>query len=269
MGDMLYCFCATVFLIMLSSLSFENLMKRFGGISWRFSDTHGEMMSLETYAKYIVNPEGLTDDSPLAIYDSEFGDDVPTNVLLEEYTVPPCFSHDLFSLSDTKKPRPPYRWILIGPARSGTGLHIDPLWTNAYVTLLQGCKRWLLFPPDTLPELIGMDGPTQIPSSIWFSQYFDIVTREDFPYKPVEVLQRPGETVFVPSSWPHLVLNLCLSVAVTHNYASEYGPFECMWKEVATEEPDFCRAWFAGLQEHRPDLVERIRKSHAETIPEE
>ena len=163
-------------------------------------------MSLETYAKYIVNPEGLTDDSPLAIYDSEFGDDPPTNVLLDEYVVPSCFSPDLFQLSS--KGGPPYRWILIGPERSGTGLHIDPLLTNAWVTLLQGRKRWLLFPPETPPELIGMDGPTQIPSSIWFSRYYDTVIEDDFPYKPVEVLQLPGETVFVPSSWPHLVLNL-------------------------------------------------------------
>lgn len=244
--------------------SFENLLKRFGSIAWRFSDTHGEMMSLETYAKYIVNPEGLTDDSPLAIYDSEFGDDPPTNVLLDEYEVPSCFSPDLFRLSS--KGGPPYRWILIGPERSGTGLHIDPLLTNAWVTLLQGRKRWLLFPPETPPDLIGMDGPTPIPSSIWFSRYYDTVMKSNFPYKPVEVLQQPGETVFVPSSWPHLVLNLDLAVAVTHNYASEYGPFEEMWKCVVAEEPEFAVDWFAGLQEHRPDLVERIRKSHPETV---
>ena len=247
--------------------SFENLLKRFGGISWRFSDTHGEMTTLETYAKYIVNLEGLTDDSPLAIYDSEFGDDAPTNVLLDEYMVPPCFSPDLFSVANSIV-RPPYRWILIGPARSGTGLHVDPLWTNAWVTLLQGCKRWLLFPPDTPPELIRMDGPTQIPSSIWFSQYYDMVTKDDFPHRPVHVLQQPGDTVFVPSTWPHLVLNLELTVSVTHNFASEYGPFEDMWKEVVTEEPDFAVDWFAGLKEHRPDLVQRIQNSHPGMMPE-
>jgi histone arginine demethylase JMJD6 len=228
------------------------------------------MMSLTTYAKYIVNPEGCTDDSPLAIYDSEFGDDAsPTNVLVDEYDVPPCFSPDLFAYS-CGEIRPPYRWILIGPERSGTGLHIDPLFTNAWVTLLQGRKRWLLFPPDTPPELIGMDGPIQIPSSIWFSRYYDRVTKDEFAYPPVEVLQRPGETVFVPSGWPHLVLNLELTVSVTHNYASEHGPnFGKMWHQVVEDEPEFAAQWLAGLQEHRPDLVERIRMSqHApDTTP--
>ena len=77
-------------------IRFANLLERFGDITFRFSDTHGEMMSLETYSKYITNPEGLSDDSPLGVYDSQFGDDEPTSVLLTEYSVPECFSPDLF-----------------------------------------------------------------------------------------------------------------------------------------------------------------------------
>ena len=192
--------------------TFANLVSRFGNISWRFSDQHGEMMSLNTYAKYITTQEGRSDDSPLGIYDSQFGDDDPCRILLEEYTVPKCFSRDLFELgsgSDRDRdeateevPRPPYRWVLIGPERSGTGLHVDPLWTNAWVTILQGRKRWLLFPPETPYESIGMiDDQPQIPSSIWFADYYEKVTSASWPkkYKPVEILQCHGETVFVPA----------------------------------------------------------------------
>jgi hypothetical protein len=192
--------------------TFANLVSRFGNISWRFSDQHGEMMSLNTYAKYITTPEGLSDDSPLGIYDSQFGDDDPTKILLNEYTVPKCFSQDLFELESgcdsdgdettEELPRPPYRWVLIGPERSGTGLHVDPLWTNAWVTVIQGRKRWLLFPPETPYESIGMiEGQPQIPSSIWFADYYEKVTSPSWPdkYKPVEILQCHGETVFVPA----------------------------------------------------------------------
>ena len=181
-----------------------NLVSRFGNVSWRFSDQHGEMMSLNTYAKYITSPEGQSDDSPLGVYDSQFGDDDPTKILLEEYTVPKCFSQDLFELQSCSDSvdRPPYRWILIGPERSGTGLHVDPLWTNAWVTVIQGLKRWLLFPPETPHQLIGMiEGKPQIPSSIWFADYYDKVTSPSWPneYKPIEILQYHGETVFVPA----------------------------------------------------------------------
>lgn len=162
--------------------------------------------------------------------------------------------------------RPPYRWVLIGPERSGTGMHVDPLWTNAWVTVLQGRKRWLLFPPETPYESIGMvDGKPQIPSSIWFRDFYDKVASPSWPaeYQPVEVLQYPGETVYVPAGWPHLVLNLELTVAVTHNYASEYGPFFVkMWKEVAQDERDFALRWHSGLMKSgREDLARKAPRN--------
>ena len=230
---------------------------------------------------------GLLDDSPLGIYDAEFGDlDSPTSELTREYTVPNCFSADLFALTssikyddenddeeydgedeedgnemnDNSSSRPPWRWILIGPERSGTGLHIDPLWTNAWVTVIQGKKRWCLFPPQTPKHLIGMDDERpQINSVSWYNSYYEKVTSSDWPleYKPVEVLQLPGETVFVPNGWPHIVVNLETTVAVTHNYASEFGPFERMFDEVSRDEPRFARQWLEGMKNERPDLYLR------------
>lgn len=222
---------------------------------------------------------GLLDDSPLGIYDAEFGDDdSPTSDMVHEYDVPKCFSPDIFDIAtktkrhddddnddesenDDNDVRPPWRWILIGPERSGTGLHIDPLWTNAWVTVIQGKKRWLLFPPNTPQDQIGMsDDHPQINSATWFHHYYDKVKSSEWPkeYKPVEVLQLPGETVFVPNGWPHIVLNLETTVAVTHNYASEFGPFERMWEEVAQDEPEFAERWLDGMKKHRYDLYQRV-----------
>ena len=137
---------------------------------------------------------------------------------------------------------------------------MDPLLTCTWVTVLQAQNSWLLFPPETEYVLIGMvEGEPQIPSSIWFADYYDRVTStSSLPekYKPVEFLQRPGETVFVPAGWPHLVLNLELTVAVTHNYASEFGPYNRMCEDVLSEEPEFAVKWRAGLKKNdREDLI--------------
>ena len=52
------------------------------------------------------------------------------------------------------------------------------------------------------------------------------------------------------------MLNLELTVAVTHNYASEFGPFERMCEDVVEEEPEFAVRWCSGLRRNgREDLA--------------
>ena len=102
----------------------------------------------------------------------------------------------------------------MGPERSGTGLHVDPLGTHAWVSLVEGLKRWVLFPYGTDPRSIGMQEP-QIPPVVWFQQHYESVIRH-YP-NAVEILQQPGETVYVAAGWPHIVLNLKASVAITQH----------------------------------------------------
>jgi hypothetical protein len=125
---------------------FENLVDRWGDYHWRFSDTHGHTMTLATYKKYVSSLEGLLDDAPLAVYDSQLHTD-ERKCLLDDYDVPSCFVSpqrgDLFDIDknenedaivdrqrqqdddndedddDDDDGRPPFRWILIGPERSG------------------------------------------------------------------------------------------------------------------------------------------------------
>lgn len=43
--------------------------------------------------------------------------------LLTEYAVPQYFPVDYFSVLDGTEHRPSYRWLLIGPKRSGSPFH--------------------------------------------------------------------------------------------------------------------------------------------------
>ena len=100
---------------------------------------------LKYFIQYMKNNK---DDSPLYVFVGNFDGDDVSRSLLADYKVPSYFTDDLFSLVGEKR-RPPYRWILLGPERSGSSVHIDPLATSAWNTVLVGRKRWVLFPPET------------------------------------------------------------------------------------------------------------------------
>lgn len=170
------------------------------------------------------NNNNTTTSTPMEI-DSTYSPSQPLATLLQDYRIPKYFRDDFFKLTGDR--RPPYRWFVCGPARSGTGIHVDPLGTSAWNTLVVGHKRWALFPPGTDTSLI--DPPTRkrlkettgLPDregASWFAHVFpkflDEETRDDDGkllgerLGMVEILQKPGETVYVPGGWHHVVMNL-------------------------------------------------------------
>ena len=211
-----------------------SLVGEFGGLNWRVSDTHGEMVGLAEWADYAASTE---DDAPFGIYDSEFGDEgSPTARLAATYETPAFVSEDAFARVEGE--RPPWRWVLIGCERSGTGMHVDPLLTHAWVHLCEGRKRWLMLPPSTPAAALAAvgvaEGEPQTPSSLFFAKHRAVIAR-DVP-GAVEFVQRAGELVYVPAGWTHAVVNLEATVALTHNYAT-LTP-ECV-AATARDEPDF------------------------------
>ena len=216
--------CATLFENVPASIA--ELRQLYGDTNFRVSDTHGAMVGLEVWYQYAATTD---DDAPFAIYDAEFAD-------LDgfAYDVPRFLSDDAFARANVDE-RPPWRWLLLGGPRSGTGVHVDPLYTHAWVYLVQGLKRWIFLPSNLSPEKLrelGVGEP-QLPSAQWFARYRDAAAALQ---GTVELVQRPGELVYVPAGRPHAVLNLEWSYALTHNYAILSNA--CV-ASTAIEEPEF------------------------------
>lgn len=228
-----------------------SLSEEYSGLILRIANDNGGKntylkMTIEQYAQYCSN---IVDESPMVVFDSRFGEKCPP--LLGHYEVPKYFTTDYFDLLDNPH-RPAFRWLLIAGKRSGSSWHVDPNGTSAWNTLLKGRKRWAFYPPYVSPPGhtkssrrygygFGVDGldsaleknedhPTPL---WWFLEIYPTLTPD---LKPIEVVQEIGDTVFVPSGWWHLVLNLEDTIAVTQNYVNRSNISNVMYETVDDEE---------------------------------
>jgi histone arginine demethylase JMJD6 len=58
----------------------------------------------------------------LYLFESSLEDKKMAKYMIKDYRVPKYFREDILSNVGSEK-RPPYRWFLIGPERSGTTVH--------------------------------------------------------------------------------------------------------------------------------------------------
>lgn len=103
-------------------------------VDWPFS----------TYCQYMCNNQ---DESPLYLFDKKFAEKMDVSIGKAEgaaYWKPDCFGPDLFEVLDSE--RPAHRWLIVGPARSGSTFHKDPNGTSAWNAILQGAKYVSNFP---------------------------------------------------------------------------------------------------------------------------
>ena len=163
-------------------------------------------ISLRDYLHYGYNNK---DDSPLYLFEDAFDENDIAKGIINEYKVPKYFNEDIFPLLPFDR-RPPFRWILVGPPRSGTRMHIDPLDSSAWNVVVSGRKRWVLLSPELSKDMaLGKmvwnsqektDGRS--PQAIyWFSEILprvrEFAQRTGRIKEIVEFIQYPGEVIMV------------------------------------------------------------------------
>ncbi|ETN75454.1 JmjC domain protein [Necator americanus] len=251
----------------------QKLLKDYPNDSFKVGEgSSGDTIFLKFkyFAEYMRENE---DDSPLYIFDEYFGEGKRTKEMLKDYDVPVFFKENLFDLLGNDTKRPPYRWIVIGPARSGTNIHIDPLGTSAWNALIHGHKRWIFIHPDTPREFVTIPkserGIHPNEAITWFSTVYKRIHQGDWPferYPAYECRQNPGETLFVPCGWWHVVINEDDTVAVTQNFCSPVNlPY--VYPTIREERPSLASAFLEKLNELRPELMQTVYESLLDPKP--
>ncbi|KAF9278225.1 hypothetical protein BGZ68_008702 [Mortierella alpina] len=152
----------------------DALAAKYGDTPFRISNIDSDnepsfRLCFKDFLHYVLYNK---DQDPLYLFDPYFAD-----------TVPKYFDFDFFSILEGDS-RPPYRWLLIGPQRTGAPWHTDPSGTSV----------------------------------AWYLDVYPFLPQES---RPIEIVQYPGQTIYVPSGWWHMVLNMDHTVAVTQNFAND------------------------------------------------
>ena len=82
-----------------------------------------------------------------------------------------------------------------GPGGNGVAFHKHG---TAWLALQQGQKRWWLYPPRG-PPTTAYDAVALCPAA----ELPEVVSQLPFEDRPIEIIQRPGDVVFVPALWWH------------------------------------------------------------------
>ncbi|ASZ09478.1 cupin-like domain-containing protein [Chitinophaga pendula] len=172
----------------------------------RTDNSEAKVMMLQDYFRYMQDPG---EENPYYLKDWVFEEDCPE--LLQDYDVPSYFSSWLEHMDPAEKPA--LRWFYIGPAGSGSRMHLDTMDTSAWNAVISGQKHWLFFPAEQSSCVYNGEVDAFHPD---FERFPLLAAAE-----PIYCIQGPGDIVFTPSGYWHQVYNARPGISITENFVNE------------------------------------------------
>ncbi|KAL5615357.1 hypothetical protein BROUX41_005405 [Berkeleyomyces rouxiae] len=196
----------------------DSMLEKYPDVVFRAECVDWEFKS---YVRYLRNTQ---DESPLYLFDKKFAEKMNITIgtgPADMYSKPEVFGPDLFEVLDAE--RPAHRWLIIGPACSGSTFHKDPNATSAWNAVVQGSKYWIMFPPNVqVPGVYVSDDSSEVTSPLSIAEWL-LEFHAEARQSPgcIEGVCRAGEILHVPSGWWHLVVNLEDGIALTQNFVPQ------------------------------------------------
>lgn len=243
----------------------DQLLEEFSDAKFRAEAVDWRM---KTYVDYMNDN---TDESPLYLFDRGFVEKMGLSVGRTQenaaYWVPDCFGEDLFAV--LRDQRPDSRWLIVGPARSGSTFHKDPNATSAWNAVLRGSKYWIMFPTTAdsppPPGVYVSEDQSEVTSPLSIAEWL-IGFHAEARKTPgcVEGICNEGEVLHVPSGWWHLVVNLDASIAITQNFV----PRDHLPSIISflRDKPDQVSGFKKEVNDPYDTFVQRLERQHPELL---
>ncbi|GAP87368.1 putative F-box domain-containing protein [Rosellinia necatrix] len=241
----------------------QQLHQRFSSISFRAEAVD---WPFSTYNEYMLNND---DESPLYLFDRLFAEKMNINIGPQSdsiYWPPTCFGPDLFEVLGTE--RPAHRWLIIGPARSGSTFHKDPNATSAWNAVVQGSKYWIMFPSSTqVPGVFVSEDSSEVTSPLSIAEWL-LEFHAEARSVPgcIEGVCKAGEILHVPSGWWHLVVNLEAGIALTQNFVPKSHLPEVL--SFLKNKPDQVTGFKRAIESPFELFVQRLDLDYPELLSE-
>jgi ribosomal protein L16 Arg81 hydroxylase len=124
-------------------------------------------------------------------------------------------------------------------------------------------------PPGIYPSADGLEVTAPISIVEWFTNFYtgnNTDDDDDTPSseKPIEFIQRPGDLVYVPTGWWHIVLNLEECIAVTQNFCNHYNVDNVTRFIRKKGNTELMQGLGVGMKEKYPQVWEQVEQKQEE-----